>query len=133
MKSLAFILLFSFISISLTAQTWSEHRAQKKLDRAEEKRIEAERPMDLKKVGKHLRNAGWSSLGSAISVPYAIMLHLDRRLQIREAAEDPNEEFEDENSFLTGTLTYSSLFFVFNTGAQLIKAGWELSKEVVKK
>jgi len=126
MKNILIIFLLTFVSFSVAGQTWSEHRAQKKAERAEERMIEKARPMDLAKVGKHLKNAGWSILGGALVIPYAVVTGLERREFQQSLQMNPNIENNTSGFFIP--LVYSSAFFIFNTGTQLIKAGWELRK-----
>lgn len=134
MKSTFIILILSLVSFSLSAQTFKEKRKLKKEERKEQERILRESPADIKKVGQHIKNAGWSILGTTITLPYAAIYISEKNKESEKAAIDPEFEsdFTRADVFWGNSLIVTSVACAVNCGSQLIKAGWELSKGLKK-
>lgn len=126
MKNLLVILILLGFSFSLTGQAQERRLFKKKKDKIELESSEFNETTepDLVKVGKHIKNAGWSILGSLIVVPIAIASNLDS------GASSPSTSTSEERfeNFVSISSIYASIGLVLNTGAQAIKAGWELKK-----
>ena len=119
--------MLSFASFTLVGQTKAEQRKQNRADKKEQKMLAKQNPhTDMAKVGKHLKNMGWSMLGAAITVPYAAagLISDERDLM----SQGPSQEYDALDVVAQQGLLFTGAFCVFNSGAQAIKAGWELMK-----
>lgn len=123
MKNILVICILTSLSFSLLGQSQERKLFKKKKEKIEQKSIEVQDGPDLAKVGKHLKNAGWSFLGAVITVPVALStLAADINNPTVPTEATPFQEG------LSLASIYGSVFMVCNVGAQSIKAGWELMK-----